>query len=71
MAQRSFDRNQQAVVLPMSRYDIADYLAISVETVSRALTELKRRGLIRFVGTRQIQLLDRAPLEHGISRGSE
>jgi CRP/FNR family transcriptional regulator, nitrogen fixation regulation protein len=34
------------VVLTMSRYDIADYLALSVETVSRALTELRRRGAI-------------------------
>jgi CRP/FNR family transcriptional regulator, nitrogen fixation regulation protein len=71
MAHRSFDRNQQAVVLPMSRYDIADYLAISVETVSRALTELKRRGIIRYIGTRRIRLLDRAPLENGISRRGE
>lgn len=71
MAHRSFDRNQQAVVLPMSRYDIADYLAISVETVSRALTELKRRGLIRYVGTRRIRLLDHSPLENGVSRRSE
>jgi CRP-like cAMP-binding protein len=50
MAHRSFDPNQQDVVLPMSRYDIADYLAISVETVSRALTELKRRGIIPHLG---------------------
>jgi CRP-like cAMP-binding protein len=71
MAHRSFDRNQQAVVLPMSRYDIADYLAISVETVSRALTELKRRGLIRYVATRRIRLLDHSPLENGVSRRSE
>jgi CRP/FNR family nitrogen fixation transcriptional regulator len=68
MGQRSFDRNQQAVVLPMSRYDIADYLAISVETVSRGLTELKRRGMIRYVGTRRIHLLAREPLENGMQR---
>jgi CRP-like cAMP-binding protein len=55
-------------VLPMSRYDIADYLAISVETVSRALTELKRRGMIRYVGTRRIRLVDREPLENGMPR---
>ena len=60
MAHRSFDGRTNAVVLPMSRYDIADYLAISVETVSRALTELKRRGTIRTAGTRRIQMLDRA-----------
>jgi CRP-like cAMP-binding protein len=57
MAHRSFDRRANAVVLPMSRYDIADYLALSVETVSRALTDLKRRGTIRAAGTRRIQIL--------------
>ena len=55
MVHRSFDGN--AVVLPMSRYDIADYLAISVETVSRALTDLRRRGTIRAAATRRIQIL--------------
>jgi CRP-like cAMP-binding protein len=57
MAHRSFDGRAHAVVLPMSRYDIADYLAVSVETVSRALTELKRRGTIRAAGTRRIEIL--------------
>src|SRR5882757_1542753 len=57
MAQRSFDRKQQTVVLPMSRYDIADYLSVSVETVSRALTELRRRGTIRCTSTRRIRIL--------------
>jgi CRP-like cAMP-binding protein len=57
MAQRSFDQREQAIVLPMSRYDIADYLAISVETVSRALTELKRRGSIKPASTRCIRMI--------------
>jgi CRP/FNR family nitrogen fixation transcriptional regulator len=42
----------------MSRYDIADYLAVSVETVSRALTELKRRGSIRYASARRIRILE-------------
>jgi CRP/FNR family transcriptional regulator, nitrogen fixation regulation protein len=33
--------------LPVTRYDIADYLALSVETVSRSLTGLKERGVMR------------------------
>jgi CRP/FNR family transcriptional regulator, nitrogen fixation regulation protein len=57
MAHRSFDGPTNAVVLPMSRYDIADYLAVSVETVSRALTDLKRRGTIRAACTRRIEIL--------------
>src|SRR3981189_3581514 len=51
------------VILPISRYDIADYLALSVETVSRALTSLKRSGLIKFAGTRQVSILDRRAIE--------
>ena len=50
------------VALPISREEIADYLALSVETVSRALTQLKRRGVIRLTGTRQIRILDRNSL---------
>jgi CRP/FNR family transcriptional regulator, nitrogen fixation regulation protein len=46
MGQRSREGGRGAVVLPMSRYDIADYLALSVETVSRALTRLKVRSAI-------------------------
>nr|WP_244670180.1 helix-turn-helix domain-containing protein [Rhodoplanes elegans] len=44
------------VSLPMSRNDIADYLGLSVETVSRALTELKQRGILEFGGTRQLKI---------------
>jgi CRP/FNR family nitrogen fixation transcriptional regulator len=53
------------VVLPISRYDIADYLAVSVETVSRSLTDLKQRGVIAFSGTRQVRIVNREALEDG------
>jgi CRP/FNR family transcriptional regulator, nitrogen fixation regulation protein len=52
------------IVLPMSRYDIADYLALSVETVCRALGSLKHRGAITLAGSRRVQILDRAALDH-------
>lgn len=61
--ERLADESTNGMVLPMSRYDIADYLAISVETVSRALTLLKRRGVIKFTGSRQLRIVDRAALE--------
>ena len=51
------------VTLPMSRYDIADYLAIAVETVSRALTNLREGGVIQFDGVRCVQIKDRESLE--------
>jgi CRP/FNR family transcriptional regulator, nitrogen fixation regulation protein len=65
MADRLPNGHGDRVTLPITRYDIADYLAVSVETVSRALSELKQRGLIRFSGTRIIQIIDREALEDG------
>ena len=59
MADRCLDRREQTVVLPMSRYDIADYLGLSVETVSRALTRLRHERAIRFVDKHRISILDR------------
>ncbi len=36
----------ETVLLPMTRNDIADYLGLTIETVSRTLTKLKGEGLI-------------------------
>jgi hypothetical protein len=51
------------VTLPMSRYDIADYLAMAVETVSRVLTGLRDKGAIQFDGCRCLRIRDRCSLE--------
>jgi CRP-like cAMP-binding protein len=55
----------QQVRLPVSRYDIADCLAVSVETVSRSLTDLKHRGVIALPGTRIVKIVDRDALAEG------
>ena len=49
------------MALPMCRRDIADYLGLTLETVSRALSQLHGMAIIGFVGQtqRQIMLLDR------------
>jgi CRP/FNR family nitrogen fixation transcriptional regulator len=65
LEQRLPHERHDSVKLPLSRYDIADYLAVSVETVSRSLTDLKHRGLIRFSGTRTVEIVDRVALEDG------
>jgi CRP/FNR family transcriptional regulator, nitrogen fixation regulation protein len=62
LADRSPQDSAGAVSLPMSRYDIADYLGISAETVSRAVTKLKRQGVIHLLGTRQVRIVNRAAL---------
>jgi CRP/FNR family nitrogen fixation transcriptional regulator len=68
MGERITDSPRDSVALPFSRYDIADYLAVSVETVSRSLTDLERRGLIRFTGTRLVRIVDRDALDEGERR---
>ena len=52
------------LALPMCRRDIADYLGLTLETVSRALSNLHDRGILGFLGAnqRQIVLLDRKQL---------
>ena len=52
------------MALPMSRRDIADYLGLTLETVSRALSALENQGVLGFLGQtqRQIVLLDRPKL---------
>jgi len=42
--------------LPMTRQDIADYLGLTIETVSRTLTQLQVSGLIKLAGCRSINL---------------
>jgi CRP/FNR family transcriptional regulator, nitrogen fixation regulation protein len=47
------------VVLPLTRYDIAEYLAVSVETVCRSFTSLQQRGAIRMAGKRTVRIVNR------------
>jgi CRP/FNR family transcriptional regulator, nitrogen fixation regulation protein len=48
--------------LPMSRRDIADYLGLTLETVSRALSQLNDQGVLVFSSARQIVLRNRQRL---------
>jgi CRP/FNR family nitrogen fixation transcriptional regulator len=64
MSDRGHAAATGTVFLPMSRYDIADYLAMAVETVSRTLTELRTRRTIVFRDVRHVFICDRGALEH-------
>ena len=68
IAARMSSERGNSIALPMSRYDIADYLAVSVETVSRALTYLKQRGVIKLSGARLVWIVDRDALKEGERR---
>ena len=49
--------------LPMSRADIADFLGLRIETISRELSALKASRLIRLTTTQTIRFVDRERLE--------
>lgn len=57
--ERVSGQRERAFNLPMSRLDIADYLGLTKETVSRMLSELRGRGLIRLESQNRIEVLDR------------
>lgn len=44
--------------LPMSRQDMADYLGLTIETVSRTLTRLRQDGLIALLRPQHVLLLE-------------
>jgi CRP/FNR family nitrogen fixation transcriptional regulator len=50
------------LALPMCRRDIGDYLGLTLETVSRALSQLHSEGVLAFSGARQITLRNRQRL---------
>jgi CRP/FNR family nitrogen fixation transcriptional regulator len=63
----------QVMILPMGRRDIADYLGLTLETVSRALSVLCDEGILSFIGQtrRKIVLHDRTRLvQHAMSPDS-
>lgn len=51
------------VRLPMSRSDIADYLGLTKETVSRVISALKRDRIVRLDSLDVVEILDRGRLE--------
>ena len=50
------------VELPMSRQDIADYLGLTIETVSRTLTQFQQNSAIELPSSRRMILRDRQAL---------
>lgn len=60
--QRRLDGGGSILQLPMSRTDIADYLGLRIETVSRELSALKSSRMVQFLSTHEVRLLDRAVL---------
>ena len=52
------------ISLPMTRQDIADYLGLTIETISRELSNLKTSNIIKIITSKQIYLNDIKSLEN-------
>jgi CRP/FNR family transcriptional regulator, nitrogen fixation regulation protein len=63
LSSRLTHADSERLVLPVTRYDIADNLALSVETVSRALTSLRQYSAIRMSESPSTIILNRPALE--------
>lgn len=58
LLERSPGATVDRIELYMSRQDIADYLGLTIETVSRSLSKLKESGLIEFPTLHHLRILD-------------
>lgn len=61
MARR--EKTAALIELPMSRLDIADYLGLTIETVSRTLTQLENSAAIELPSSRRVVLRNRVTLD--------
>lgn len=62
MAARSGGKNT-VTTLPMSREDIADYLGLNTETVSRVFTRIRKSGLVKFITPTEYLIPDMAAVK--------
>jgi CRP/FNR family transcriptional regulator len=56
-------RGGDVVDMPMRRSDLAEFLGLRLETVSRVMSDLNRRGIIKLVSTYRLQVLRPAVLQ--------
>ncbi len=59
------------LALPLTRDEIANFLGLTLETVSRQLSQLKKEGVLEFSGRRQFTVLDYAALHDATGDDSD
>lgn len=64
-------KSRVSIELPLTRAEIADYLGLTIETVSRQFTRLKSSGVIDVVKGRHLEITDTAALRDAAGDLSE
>ncbi|WP_138935888.1 transcriptional regulator FnrL [Roseovarius arcticus] len=59
------------LILPLTRDEIADYIGLTLETVSRQLNAMKKEGILRFTDRRRFEIADLAALHLATGDDSE
>ena len=57
-----FDAKNSLLQLPISRFDLADFLGTAPKSAARAFAKLENRGLVRRATSRMIEIVDAAGL---------
>ncbi|WOS65397.1 Crp/Fnr family transcriptional regulator [Sinorhizobium fredii] len=70
MARNDNCKQASIIDLPMTRLDIADYLGMTIETVSRTITKLSNSGVIAAPGRRSVTVLKMETLR-SLAEGDE
>lgn len=70
LIERAGAEDESRIDLPMSRQDIADFLGLTIETVCRMLTSMKRNRLIDLPNTHELIIRDSDRL-YALAEGDE
>lgn len=64
LSQRAVRRGEEGTTLPlpMNRTDIGDYLGLTIESVSRCFTQIRKSGAIELTTAHSVRILDKARL---------
>jgi CRP/FNR family transcriptional regulator len=62
--ERDVEDNSITIELPLKRADIADFLGLTIETVSRQLTNIRKTGIIEIKNNRQVTIPNLAKLRN-------
>lgn len=70
LSERTGSEDDNLLDVPMSRLDIADYLGLRIETVSRVLSEMDKTRVIDMLDMHQFALLENETLQ-SLANGDE